>query len=195
MQRLQPARRYKFGVQTSVRNEANGWMTQPNLLACQGSACYQGLVCRYFRHGFTRKIGRMAKLTLGANPFLLGFDQYDRLLERTEKATGDGYPPYNVEQVSSNCIRISVAVAGFGEDDLNITVEDKQLVVAGRQKPEEGERVFLHRGIATRQFQRRFVLAEGLEVQGATLDNGLLHIDLERRVEERKVRRVAISRS
>ena len=136
----------------------------------------------------------MAKLTFGTHPLLLGFDQIDRLLERTEKSTNDGYPPYNIEQYSNNGIRISIAVAGFSEDDISVTVEDQQLVIRGKQQPDEGERIFLHRGIAARQFQRSFVLAEGMEVKSASLDNGLLHIDLERRVEEPRVRQVEINR-
>ena len=136
----------------------------------------------------------MAKLTFGAHPLLLGFDQIDRLLERTEKSTNDGYPPYNIEQYSNNVIRISIAVAGFSEDDISVTVEDQQLVIKGKQPPDERERVFLHRGIAARQFQRSFVLAEGMEVKSASLDRGLLHVDLERRVEEPRVRQVEINR-
>ncbi len=135
----------------------------------------------------------MAKLTFGAHPLLLGFDQIDRLLERTEKSTNDGYPPYNIEQYSNNVIRISIAVAGFSEDGISVTVEDQQLVIRGKQPPEKRERVFLHRGIAARQFQRSFVLAEGMEVKSASLENGLLHIDLERRVEEPRVRQVEIN--
>ena len=136
----------------------------------------------------------MTKLTFGGHPSLLGFDRIDRLLERTEKSTNDGYPPYNIEQTSQNSIRISVAVAGFGEDDISVTIEDQQLVIAGKQPPGEVKRVFLHRGIATRQFQRSFVLADGMEVKQANLANGLLHIDLERRIEEPRIRRVKISR-
>ena len=136
----------------------------------------------------------MTKLTFGGHPSLLGFDRIDRLLERTEKSTNDGYPPYNIEQTSQNSIRISVAVAGFGEDDISVTIEDQQLVIAGKQPPGEVKRVFLHRGIATRQFQRSFVLADGMEVKQANLANGLLHIDLERRIEEPRIRKVKISR-
>ena len=136
----------------------------------------------------------MAKLTFGGHPSLLGFDRIDRLLERTEKGTSDGYPPYNIEQTSQNSIRISVAVAGFGEDDISVTIEDQQLVISGKQPQGEGKRVFLHRGIAARQFQRSFVLADGMEVKQANLANGLLHIDLERRIEEPRIRKVKIGR-
>ena len=122
----------------------------------------------------------MTKLALGTHPFLLGFEQLERLVERTAKTGNDGYPPYNIEQTSERSYRITLAVAGFAEDDLAITVEDSTLVVRGRQSEENGERVFLHRGIAGRQFQRSFVLAEGVEVGAATIENGLLHIDLNR---------------
>ncbi|MEM9320431.1 MAG: Hsp20 family protein [Pseudomonadota bacterium] len=122
----------------------------------------------------------MTKLTLGAHPFLLGFDQLERLVERTAKAGNDGYPPYNIEQVSDDAFRITLAVAGFSEDDLSITLEDRSLMVRGRQGEDDDARVFLHRGIAARQFQRSFVLADGVEVAGATMENGLLHIDLKR---------------
>jgi len=121
----------------------------------------------------------MTKLALGTHPFLLGFDQLERLVERTAKAE-NGYPPYNIEQVGDNAFRITLAVAGFAEDDLSITVEDRQLVVRGRHSDSENERVFLHRGIAARQFQRTFLLADGVDVSGADLKNGLLHVDLKR---------------
>jgi HSP20 family molecular chaperone IbpA len=113
------------------------------------------------------------------SPFLLGFERLEQLLERTAKSGGDGYPPYNIEQSGDDKLRITLAVAGFGRDELNVTVEDRQLVIRGKQS-ESGDRNFLHRGIAARQFQRAFVLAEGMEVTGASLENGLLSIDLER---------------
>ncbi|MBO9398025.1 Hsp20 family protein [Shimia sp. R9_1] len=120
----------------------------------------------------------MTKLTLGSYPHLLGFEQLERLLERTAKSGGEGYPPFNIEQTSDYSYRITLAVAGFREQDLSITVEDRQLVVRGRQAEDSGERVFLHRGIAARQFQRSFVLADGVEVGEAIMENGLLHVDL-----------------
>ena len=135
----------------------------------------------------------MSKLTLGTHPFLLGFDQLERLVERTAK-TENGYPPYNIEQVSDHAFRITLAVAGFAEDDLSITVEDRQLVVRGRQAEDAGDRVFLHRGIAARQFQRTFLLADGVEVAGAALTNGLLHVDLSRAVPERVVQSIKIEK-
>lgn len=135
----------------------------------------------------------MTKMTLGTHPFLLGFDELERLVERTAKAGNDGYPPYNIEQVSENAFRITLALAGFRDDDLSITVEDRQLVVRGRQTDDARERVYLHRGIAARQFTRSFVLADGVEVAGAALENGLLHIDLTRDTPEPIVQTIAIT--
>lgn len=134
----------------------------------------------------------MSKLTLGTHPFLLGFDQLERLVERTAK-TENGYPPYNIEQVSENAFRITLAVAGFAEEDLSLTVEDRQLVVRGKQADDTDDRAFLHRGIASRQFQRTFLLAEGVEVSGAALTNGLLHIDLSRSIPESVVQTIQIT--
>lgn len=134
----------------------------------------------------------MSRLSLFNSPLLLGFDQFERALDRVSKAASDGYPPYNVEQTGENALRITLAVAGFGPDDLTVQVEDRQLVVRGKQA-EEQERVYLHRGIAARQFQRSFVLADGIEVSGAGLDNGLLNIDLVRHVPEGHVQTIAIA--
>ncbi|RVV99138.1 Hsp20 family protein [Mesobaculum littorinae] len=136
----------------------------------------------------------MTKMALGSHPFLLGFEQLERLVERTAKSDAGGYPPYNIEQTSETAYRITLAVAGFGDDDLSITVEDRQLVVRGRQSEPSEDRLFLHRGIAARQFQRTFVLADGVEVAGAALENGLLHVDLERSVPETVVRTIQISK-
>ncbi|MFC7703198.1 Hsp20 family protein [Plastorhodobacter daqingensis] len=136
----------------------------------------------------------MTKLTFTAHPFLLGFDQLERLVERTAKSGNDGYPPFNIEQCGEHAYRITLALAGFREEDLSITVEDRQLVVRGRQGDDGADRVFLHRGIAARQFQRAFVLAEGVEVAGATMENGLLHIDLKRAAPESVVQTIRISR-
>lgn len=135
----------------------------------------------------------MTKLTLGSHPFLLGFDQLERLVERTAKSGNDGYPPYNIEQRGENAYRITLAVAGFAEADLSIKVEDKQLVVRGKQGEDDGDRVFLHRGIAARQFQRSFVLADGVEVAGASMEHGLLHIDLRRAVPDSVVQTIKIN--
>lgn len=134
----------------------------------------------------------MSKLTLSTHPFLLGFDQLERLMERTAKSGNDGYPPFNIEQTSENSFRITLAVAGFGQDDLSIQVEDRQLVVRGRQDAVDEERVFLHRGIAARQFQKSFVLADGVDVGEATMENGLLHVDLERATPETVVQTIDI---
>jgi HSP20 family molecular chaperone IbpA len=136
----------------------------------------------------------MSKLTFGSHPFLLGFEQLERLVERTAKSGNEGYPPFNIEQSGENAYRITLAVAGFSEQDLSITVEDSQLVVRGRQSDDEDGRVFLHRGIAARQFQRSFVLAEGVEVAGAKLENGLLHLDLNRAEPETVVQTIRIDR-
>ncbi len=128
----------------------------------------------------------MARLSLFNSPFLLGFDELERALDRSAKASSDGYPPYNIEQIGEDGLRITLAVAGFSEHDLSVIVEDRQLIIRGKQSEEEA-RVYLHRGIAARQFQRQFVLAEGIEVVSADLDNGLLHIELVRpRLESRQ---------
>ena len=134
----------------------------------------------------------MTKLTLGSYPHLLGFEQLERLLERTAKSGNEGYPPFNIEQTSDHSYRISLAVAGFGEDELSITVEDRQLVIRGRQTDDSAGRIFLHRGIAARQFQRTFVLADGVEVGEAIMENGLLHVDLTRSVPDTVVQTINI---
>jgi HSP20 family molecular chaperone IbpA len=133
----------------------------------------------------------MSRLSLFNSPLLLGFEHFERALDRVNKVSGDGYPPYNVEQTGDNELRITLAVAGFTMADLAITIEDNQLVIRGKQT-EDAQRVYLHRGIAARQFQRSFVLAEGIEVRGAVLENGLLHIDLVRPTVEARVRTVPI---
>lgn len=137
----------------------------------------------------------MTKLTLGAHPFLLGFEQLERLVERTAKSGNDGYPPYNIEQTSERSYRITLAVAGFSENDLAITVEDKSLVIRGRQRDDTEGRIYLHRGIAARQFQRSFVLADNVDVGEALLENGLLHVDLVRHVPDSVVQTIRIKRS
>ena len=136
----------------------------------------------------------MTKLTFGAHPFLLGFEQLERLVERTAKTASEGYPPFNIEATSDHTYRITLAVAGFHDEDLSITVEDRQLVVRGRQSEDISDRVFLHRGIAARAFQRSFVLADGVEVAGADLDHGLLHIDLRRSLPDTIVQTIHIGR-
>ena len=133
----------------------------------------------------------MSRLSLFNSPLLLGFDHFERALDRVSKISTDGYPPYNIEQLGENALRITLAVAGFSMGDLAITIEDNQLVIRGKPV-DDTQRVYLHRGIAARQFQRSFVLAEGIEVSGAWLDNGLLHIDLLRPEVESRVRTVEI---
>jgi HSP20 family molecular chaperone IbpA len=128
------------------------------------------------------------------SPLFLGFDHLEQMIERAAKTSSDGYPPYNIEQLSPISLRITLAVAGFTMDDLQITLEDNQLVIRGKQLDDSQGRVFLHRGIAARQFQRAFILAEGIEVKGAWLDNGLLHVDLVRPLPEPKVRTIEISK-
>lgn len=135
----------------------------------------------------------MTKISLGAHPYLLGFDQLERLAERAAKGA-EGYPPYNIEHIAPDGFRITLAVAGFSETDLSVTTEDRQLVIRGRLAEPEGERVFLHRGIAARAFQRSFVLADGVEVEGAAIENGLLHVDLKRIQPQQVVQTIPISR-
>ena len=133
----------------------------------------------------------MSRVALFNSPLLLGFEHFERALDRVNKVAGDGYPPYNVEQLSENELRITLAVAGFTMADLTITIEDNQLVLRGKQA-DDNNRIYLHRGIAARQFQRSYVLAEGIEVRGAWLDNGLLHVDLVRPNVEPRVRTIPI---
>jgi HSP20 family molecular chaperone IbpA len=145
----------------------------------------------------------MTRVSLLSSPLLLGFEEIERLIDRAGKSASDGYPPYNIERIAREdddpsstgnrpeLLRISLAVAGFTRDQLEITVEDSQLVVRGRQQDDK-TREFLYRGIATRQFQRTFVLADGIEVRAADLSNGLLSIDLVRIEPERLVRRIDI---
>ena len=134
----------------------------------------------------------MTRLSLFNSPFLLGFDDLERLMDSTAKASSDGYPPYNIEQVGEDGLKITLALAGFAEDDLTVVIEDRQLIVRGKQQDDKS-RTYLHRGIAARQFQRSFVLAEGIEVVGAALESGLLHIDLIRPKVEPRQRIVKIN--
>ena len=132
----------------------------------------------------------MSRVSMFNSPLLLGFDQLERTLDRLAK-NAEGYPPYNIERVGENGLRITLAVAGFTSDGLTIELIENQLTVRGRQA-DEGGRVYLHRGIAARQFQRSFMLADGIEVTGARLDNGLLSIDLMRPVLEPRIRTIRI---
>ncbi len=135
----------------------------------------------------------MSRISYFNHPLLLGFDELERTLDRISKQA-DNYPPYNIEERANGRLRITLAVAGFAADDLDIRLEENQLVVRGRQA-ENGERVFVHRGIAARQFQKAFVLAEGVEVEGASLENGLLHVDLLKRPVASQERRIEIRRA
>ena len=136
----------------------------------------------------------MTRLSLVNSPFLLGFENVERTLDRIAKTAGEGYPPYNIEQIGPNRLRITLAVAGFTRNDLMIEVENNQLTIRGKQQEETGK-VYLHRGIAARQFQRAFVLVEGIEVTGASLDNGLLNVELERPEPKNTARRIEIAGS
>ena len=136
----------------------------------------------------------MTKMTLGSYPHMLGFEQLERVLERTAKGGNEGYPPFNIEQSSDFSYRITLAVAVFSDQDLSITVEDRQLVIRGRQTDDSEGRVFLHRGIAARQFQRSFVLADGVEIGEAQMENGLLHVDLTRAKPEKTVQTIKIKK-
>ncbi len=133
----------------------------------------------------------MTRTAVFNSPFLLGFEHLERLLERTAKSAGDGYPPYNIEQLGTDRLRITLAVAGFAPEDLSVTIEDRQLVIRGKQS-EAGDRDFLYRGIAARQFQRTFVLADGIDVTDADLANGLLSIELSQPRAETVVKKIAI---
>ena len=133
----------------------------------------------------------MPNVSLFNSPLLLGFDHFERALDRNSKASSDGYPPYNIERRGEEGLRITFAVAGFTKDELTVSVEDNQLIVRGKHH-DDPDRVYLHRGIAFRQFQRNFVLADGIKVVEAALDNGLLHVDLVHPVAESKVRAIEI---
>jgi HSP20 family molecular chaperone IbpA len=138
----------------------------------------------------------MSRVPSLSSPFLLGFDEIERVLDRVGKAA-DGYPPYNIERVPRNGnsperLRITLAVAGFTRDQLEVTIEENQLIIRGRQQDDNKNRQYIHRGIAARQFQRTFVLADGMEVAGADLKNGLLSIDLVRLEPERVVKSISI---
>lgn len=139
----------------------------------------------------------MSRIPSLNSPFLLGFDDIERALDRVSRSASDGYPPYNIERLpktdnAPERLRITLAVAGFTQEQLEITLEERQLVIRGRQQDEK-ERVYLHRGIAARQFQRAFLLAEGMQVQGAELVNGLLSVDLARPEPERVVQKINIT--
>jgi HSP20 family molecular chaperone IbpA len=123
---------------------------------------------------------------------MLGFEQLEKLLKRTEKSSNEGYPPFNIEQTSDRSFRISLAVAGFSEAELSITLENRQLVIQGKKHQETVTKIFLHRGIATRQFQRSFVLADGIEVGEAFMEIGLLQIDLVQNISTNIIQKIEI---
>lgn len=140
----------------------------------------------------------MSRVSILSSPYLLGFENLERVLERAAKSANDGYPPYNIEQLSQTAWRVSLAVAGFSAHDLGVTLEDNQLVIAGQLATAESpgkddESAYLHRGIARRQFQRRFVLGDGVEVTGASLENGLLNIELVRPVSKPVIKKIEIT--
>ena len=134
----------------------------------------------------------MTRLSLFDSPLFLGFDDFEKTIDRMRKNGAEGYPPYNIEQIGEYGLRITLAVAGFSMDDLDIELDQNQLTIRGKQQ-EDQQRLYLHRGIASRQFQRNFVLADGIEVVGADLDNGLLHINLERIIPESNAVKIKIN--
>jgi HSP20 family molecular chaperone IbpA len=139
----------------------------------------------------------MSRTSVFSSPLLLGFENIERMLDRVAKTAADGYPPYNIERLSDektgDILRITLAVAGFTIDELDISVEERQLTIRGKQEDDDDGRIFLHRGIAARQFQRSFVLADGIEVLGADLKDGLLAVDLVRPMPERVVKKISIN--
>jgi HSP20 family molecular chaperone IbpA len=137
----------------------------------------------------------MNRTSIFSSPLFLGFDHLEQMLDRLSKTSADGYPPYNIEAVAQNGLRITLAVAGFTMDDLSITLEDNQLVIRGKQKDDAEGRTFVHRGIAARQFQRAFVLADGVEVTGAWMESGLLHVELARPQPETRVKSIQIGQA
>ncbi|MDX2307666.1 MAG: Hsp20 family protein [Hyphomicrobium sp.] len=141
----------------------------------------------------------MSRMTMLSNPLLLGFEEIERMIDRASKSASGGYPPYNIERIAaeganSELLRITLAVAGFTRDDLDITLEDKQLIIRGKSQ-DEGERDYIYRGIAARQFSKTFLLADGIEVHKAGLENGILCIDLIRHEPERLIKRIEIGQS
>ena len=137
----------------------------------------------------------MTRLSLFNSPFLLGFDEFERTVDRISKLSSDTYPPYNIEQISAQILRISIAVAGFTKEDLEISLEGNQLLIHGSRSEPNDDRIFIHRGIATRQFQRNFILADGIKVEGASMENGLLFIDLTQPVPQEESKKIEISDS
>ena len=137
----------------------------------------------------------MNRMSVFNSPFLLGFEQFERTIDRISKLSTDSYPPYNIEQISSSLLRITVAVAGFDKKDLEINLEGNQLQIKGFKNEDNEDKIYLHRGIATRQFQRNFVLADGIEVEGASMDNGLLSVDLSQPINSEESKKIEIKDS
>ena len=133
------------------------------------------------------------RISLFDSPLFLGFDQFERTLDRIKKTANEGYPPYNIEQIGEDGLRITLAVAGFTMAELDVETEQNNLTIRGKQNDEQDGRTYLHRGIAARQFQKSFILADGIEILGATLDNGLLHIDMKRILPESNARKIQIT--
>ena len=133
------------------------------------------------------------RLSLFDSPLFLGFDDFEKTVNRMRKAGSEGYPPYNIEQTCEYELRITLAVAGFSMDNLDVEIDQNQLTIRGKQADDDEEKIYIHRGIAARQFQRSFVLAEGIEVQSADMDNGLLHINLERIIPESQAIKIKIN--
>ena len=137
----------------------------------------------------------MSRMSVFNSPFLLGFEQFERTIDRISKLSTDSYPPYNIEQISQSLLRITIAVAGFDKKDLEINLEGNQLQIKGSRSENDNDRIFIHRGIATRQFQRNFVLAEGIEVEGASMENGLLSVDLSQPINSEESKKIEIKDS
>ena len=136
----------------------------------------------------------MNRMSVFNSPFLLGFEQFERTIDRISKLSTDSYPPYNIEQISTNLLRITIAVAGFDKKDLEINLEGNQLQIKGcKDDDDNSERIFVHRGIATRQFQRNFILADGIEVEGASMENGLLSVDLSQPITHDESKKIEIT--
>ncbi len=134
----------------------------------------------------------MSRMSVFNSPFLLGFEQFERTIDRISKLSSDSYPPYNIEQISQSLLRITIAVAGFDKKDLEINLEGNQLQIKGSRSENDSDRIFIHRGIATRQFQRNFILAEGIEVEGASMENGLLSVDLSQPLASEESKKIEI---
>ena len=136
----------------------------------------------------------MSRMSVFNSPFFLGFEQFERTIDRISKLSTDSYPPYNIEQISTNLLRITIAVAGFDKKDLEINLEGNQLQIKGcKDDDDNSERIFVHRGIATRQFQRNFILADGIEVEGASMENGLLSVDLSQPITHDESKKIEIT--